>query len=93
MSDQFSSLEVVLLHRVVSDHQQWISTMARGRIRHQNSKNHDGESVLTQTGQEEEIASPLPSPFTNHRRGIAKEKCVLASGYKGGYCKVRDTNC
>ncbi len=48
--------------------------MARGRNKHQNSKNCDGESVPTQTGQEEEIASPLPSPRTSPRRGIPKEK-------------------
>jgi hypothetical protein len=34
-----------------------VSTMTRGRNRYQNSKNHDGESVPIQTGQEEEIAS------------------------------------
>ncbi len=48
--------------------------MARGKNRHQNSKNCDGESVPTQTGQEEEIASPSPSPCTSPRRGIPEEK-------------------
>ncbi len=48
--------------------------MATDRNRHQNSKNCDGESVSTQTGQEEEIAAPLPSPHTSPRRGIHEEK-------------------
>ncbi len=48
--------------------------MPRGRNRHQNSKNYDGESVPTQTGQEEEIASPSPLPHTSPRRGIPEEK-------------------
>jgi hypothetical protein len=43
--------------------------MPRGRNRNQNSKNGEDESVPTQTGQEEEIASPSPP-----RRGIPKEK-------------------
>jgi hypothetical protein len=48
--------------------------MARGRNRHQNSKNCNCESVPTQTGQEEEIASPLPSPRKCPKRGIPEEK-------------------
>jgi hypothetical protein len=56
VSDQFSSLEVVLWRRVVSDHQKRVSTMARERNRHENSIKCDGESAPTQTGQEEELA-------------------------------------
>jgi hypothetical protein len=48
--------------------------MGKGRKRHQNSKNCVDESVPTQTGQEEEISSPLPSPHTTPRRGIPEEK-------------------
>jgi hypothetical protein len=48
--------------------------MVRGRKRHQNSKNCEDEIVPTQTGQEEEIASPLPSLHTSLRRGIPEEK-------------------
>ncbi len=73
-SDQFLSLEVVLRHRVVSNHKKRVSTMARGRNRHKKSKNCDDESVPTQTGQEEEIAFPSPSPCTGPRRGILEEK-------------------
>jgi hypothetical protein len=48
--------------------------MAKGRNWNWNSKNHEDESVPTQTGQEEEIASPLPSPCTSPRRGIPEEE-------------------
>ena len=60
--------------RAVLDHQKWVSTMATDRNRHQNSKNCDGVSVPTQTGKEEEIASPSPSPCTSPRRRIPEEK-------------------
>jgi hypothetical protein len=48
--------------------------MARGRNRNQKSKNGLDESDHTQTGEEEEISSPLPSPRTSPRRGIPEEK-------------------
>ncbi len=48
--------------------------MARGRNRHQISKKCDGESVPTQTGHEEEIAFPSPSPCASPRKEIPEEK-------------------
>jgi hypothetical protein len=48
--------------------------VARGKKRHQNPRNSLDESYPTQTGQEEEIASPSPSPHTSPRRGIPEEK-------------------
>jgi hypothetical protein len=53
--------------------QKSVSKMTRGRNENPKSKNGVDESDPIQTGQNEEVASPSPSPHKSPRRGILEE--------------------